>query len=375
MRASGLVVFLAVPLACLGQVPVITSIAGNGTVAWTNAADTAAVYRIEWASSANGPWKRSLQGIDLIEGRSNSLFSAAVPMFYRVVLSSNLPPSGMALVDAGESVMGQAGMTEPIRTNFISAVWIDRYETSKTRWDQVRNWALTNGYTDLAAGDAGWNDNLSQPAGQSNHPVVNVNWYDCVKWCNARSQKEGLTPVYYTSDAHDTVYRTGTNNLYREYVDWTANGYRLPTEAEWEKAARGGLAGHCFPWPSPGTNYPAYIDGGKANYSGSGDPFDEGTTPVGYCDGNQVPAGSDMANGFGLYDMAGNVWEWCWDWSGSNPEEYQIDPVGPDAGTTRVQRGGSWGNHDSYHLQCAYHGANSPALAYIHHGFRCVRRY
>ena len=86
-----------------------------------------------------------------------------------------------------------------------------------------------------------------------------VNWYDCVKWCNARSQQEGLTPVYYTDAGLTQVYTNGETTTV--YANWTANGYRLPTEAEWEKAARGGLSGQRFPWGNT-------ITESQANYYG-----------------------------------------------------------------------------------------------------------
>jgi formylglycine-generating enzyme required for sulfatase activity len=371
MRFLGSFAFLLAALSCMAQTPVVTSIQGNGEVTWTNAADTAAVYRVEWASSAGGPWRRSSQGLDLIEGRSNTSFSASVPMFYRVVTASNLPPPGLVLVDAGDFTMGQSGLATPVHTNFVSAFYMDRYEVTKAKWDQVRNWGLTNGYADLAAGDAGY------PAGQpSNHPVVNVNWYDCVKWCNARSRKEGLPPVYYTSAARTTPYTNGAVDVSSNCVDWAAEGYRLPTEAEWEKAARGGLEGHWFPWPSYGGSYTDHVDGGKANYASSGDPYDNGTTPVGYYDGSQSPRGDDMANSFGLYDMAGNVWEWCWDWSGASyTAAREADPLGPDSGIEHIQRGGSWGNVTADGIRIADRGHNLPNERAIYHGFRCVRRY
>ncbi|MDF1785782.1 MAG: SUMF1/EgtB/PvdO family nonheme iron enzyme [Verrucomicrobiales bacterium] len=269
------------------------------------------------------------------------------------------PPAGMVLIPAGDFEMGQTGIATPVHTVTVSAFYLDQFEVTKALWDDVKIYADANVYTFSNAG-----------SGQGAfHPVHTVNWYDCVKWCNARSEKEGLAPVYYTDAEFTTVYKTGEGTA--PFANWAANGFRLPTEAEWEKAARGTLVGNTYPWGNT-------IGGGDANYQTSGDPFDDGTTPVGYYDGGQVPAGEDRANGYGLYDMAGNVWEWCWDlfdsgWY-SNTGATITDTRGPNTNASggRVLRGGSW-DVDTFRLRCAIRSAFTPVLEGFDIGFRSAR--
>ncbi len=193
-----------------------------------------------------------------------------------------------------------------------------------------------------------------------------------VKWCNARSQQSGLTPVYYTDAGLTQVYTNGEPATV--YPNWALNGYRLPTEAEWEKAARGGLSGQRFPWGN-------LIGESQANYVGSAGAYGYDFGPSGYNAIGLVgggtpatsPAGSFPANGYGLYDMAGNVEEWCWDWYGT-PYAGGSDPRGPAGPATyRVLRGGSWGFGDAYSARCAFRGTLSPNQLGLPFGFRCVR--
>ena len=280
------------------------------------------------------------------------------------------PPPGMVYIPAGVFQMGDNldGDTAalPVHNVTLNAFFMDRTEVPKELWQSVQSWSNANGYSILSGN--------FYAAG---HPVQTITWYDAVKWCNARSEKEGLTQCYYTDAAQTIVYRTGTTVLDNTRVKWTANGYRLPTEAEWEKAARGGSTGLRYPWGNT-------ITGSQANYFGSSDPFEANnpaTTPVGYYNGSQIPAGVNMANGYGLYDMAGNVFEWCWDWYDSayygNSAAY-TNPQGPTTGSYRVSRGGSflYNGGASSPLRAAYRWPVTPSSNGVNPGdtgLRCVR--
>ena len=303
-----------------------------------------------------------------LKGTTNGTFSGDGSGLTNIPASAIVPadppssPAGMVLIPAGPFEMGrQSGSGDgdelPVHTVTVSAFYLDKYEVSKALWDEVKAYADGFGYTFSNSGSG---------VGV-NHPVNRVNWYDCVKWCNARSEKEGLAPVYYTDAGFTTVYKTGEGAA--PFANWAVNGFRLPTEAEWEKAARGTTA-NTYPWGNS-------IGGEDANYFGSGDPFDEGTTPVGYYDGGQEPAGLNRANGYGLYDMAGNVREWCWDWYDNswydNAGSTTPDTRGPNtASGARVLRGGSWFS-STIDLRCANRVSVDPVGVISINGFRSAR--
>jgi formylglycine-generating enzyme required for sulfatase activity len=183
-----------------------------------------------------------------------------------------------------------------------------------------------------------------------------------------------LTPVYYTDAGFTQVFTNGDNGT-TVYQNLTTNGFRLPTEAEWEKAARGGVAGNRFPWGNSISESQANYYGLTASYSYDLGP--NGYNAIGKVGGTNPatsPVGSFAPNGYGLYDMAGNVLEWCGDWYGTPyGQPTTNNPTGAGSGSgLRVVRGGSWGA-GAKNLRCATRASVTPSNGSSLCGFRCVR--
>ena len=284
------------------------------------------------------------------DGDHNVSDSVDVTVFETVI------PGTMVAVAGGSFSMGDAfaegdAAEVPVHDVSLGAFTIGKYELTQGEWAQLMDPATY----DVGAG--------------ATHPVYGVSWFAIIKYCNLRSLDEGLTPCYsiggstdpdawpampaYSSDPSFAAWNAVT-------CDWSAGGYRLPTEAEWEYAARGGAA-HADNFRYSGSQT-------VGNVAWYGDNAPDGVQPV----GGKAP------NQLGLHDMSGNLYEFCWDWFG--PTYYTTcdglgtvtDPAGPGAGDMRVVRGGGWGGAAS-NCRVAGRFRDYPVSHFSHTGVRLVR--
>jgi len=212
--------------------------------------------------------------------------------------------------------------------------------------------------------DEGW--------GRGKRPVINVNWYDAVEYCNWLSVEDGFIPCYTIDKSREDSNDTGSVDDIKWTVtcDFRKNGYRLPTEAEWEYAASGGIEGKGRIYAGTSNKDSLYLYGNycdkNCEYSRKDESTDDGyryTTKV----------GSYRPNELGLYDMSGNVWEWCWDWYSSDyPRESIENPTGVKGGAFRVLRGGSW-NFYAEDLEVSNRNGLNPDGRVRSVGFRLAR--
>ena len=249
----------------------------------------------------------------------------------------------MVLISGGTFMMGSPAdeydrdTDEARRQVTVNSFFISKYEVSQKEYQGI-----------MRTNPSGFKGNKL--------PVENVSWFDALNFCNRLSIREGLNPVY--------IY-SGNEIIW----DRNADGYRLPTEAEWEYACR---AGTDTPF-----NTGANITSDQVNYDGNfpyigdtagglaGDRYEKFLEKT-------MPIGSYKANAFGLFDMHGNVFEWCWDWYDYYSHEDRTNPVGPASGSFRVIRGGSWINSGVV-LRSAYRGIHFPDGGGDRIGIRLVR--
>jgi formylglycine-generating enzyme required for sulfatase activity len=316
-------------------------------------------------------------------------------------------PDDMVLVASGPFEMGESFDEcrydeRPVHTVHLSAYWIDKYEVTNQQYADALNWAYAQGekitipegvvyqygtgmscaYCDTTSSSPHsriqWDGStFTVTPGYDHHPMARVSWYGAVAYCNWRSAMEGRPQCY---------------NLSTWECDFGVGGYRLPTEAEWEKAAGWDpieQRHYRFGEHTDGCGY-GCLDGRRANYLSSGDPYEYGpvptTTPVGFYNGEMHyqadfdwPGSAtcyqtqDARSYYGCYDMTGNLWEWCYDWYSDSyySTSPELNPRGPDSGTRRVIRGGNWLNGPD-HCRSADRRHTTPYYRLYSRGFRCA---
>lgn len=236
----------------------------------------------------------------------------------------------------------------PVHTVTLSNFFIDTFQTTQENWLQIMETNPSYFISNPAAGE-----------NQLRRPVERVSQYDAFVYCNKRSQREGLTPCYVVGgsdncDKWGSIPAIVEKNWDNVECRWDADGYRLPTEAEWEYAARGGHLG--------------------ANHFSSHTTEEEAWNK--HNSGMITHAvGLKKPNQLGLHDMFGNVWEWCWDWYMSYPEDAVTNPHGydtPKAETDKIGRGGAW-NAEPSDCTPFFRNGGSPAARYSFIGMRVVR--
>ncbi|MFN8304630.1 MAG: SUMF1/EgtB/PvdO family nonheme iron enzyme [Saprospiraceae bacterium] len=280
--------------------------------------------------------------------------------------SSGLPLSAdkMAFIAGGTYQMGDVMGDKLQSDETVHTVTISPFYLSKTEvtFDEYDAFCTATGREKPS--DSGW--------GRGRRPVINVDWYDAVEYCNWLSARENLPAVYTIDKTRQDPNNQNTSDSKKWIVtaDWSAKGYRLPTEAEWEYAAREGGKKVRF------GNGRDVIDPSEINFDARTD-YKKSFSIVGEYRGKTVPVDQLSANSLGPRHMSGNVWEWCWDWYDDDyysQSEGARNPSGPGAGNYRVCRGGSWGDYPEY-CRASNRSWYGAYYRYYVLGFRVARGY
>ena len=352
--------------------PVISSLDTNGVLRWSTESFGGS-YLVERATSvapeAWTPWT---------SGPLTANDTAVKVLEFK-------PPTGMLFIPGGRFQMGDSqndanvsSLATPVHTVEVSPFYMDQFEFTNERMREILQWALDNGEivvetnvvrTKNAAPDILvalgkfnsevilTNGKFTIRAGRDRFPAQYVSWFGSAALCNFYSTMQGLERCY---------------DLNTWACDFTKRGFRLPTEAEWEFAARGGYEGLRFPW-----SHTNVITHSLANYrSDTNNWYDVSPTREYHPDYTNLrprssPVGTFAPNNYGLYDMAGNNWEWVWDWHARFSAGLQINPTGPVSGSNRIFKGGSWFTK-AERLTCAMRYPANPYTTFDDIGFRMI---
>lgn len=334
-------------------------------------------FATEWTSDETNHWHASTCGHEVTEGKTAHTFGDYVSNNDATTEADGTKtrkcsvcgcedtvtdegsmigvPEVFVLIPAGTFQMGSNegySNNKPVHEVTITKpFYMGKYEVTQAEYEKYCSYGSSSPSSSYGDGD--------------NYPAYYVSWYDALVYCNKRSMAEELTPCYSINGSTDPAdwgdVPTSSNSTWNAVVcNWNANGYRLPTEAEWEYAARA----------EDNT-----VD--SLTYSGTSDVNKLGEYAWYSSNSNSTTheAGTKLPNEFGLYDMSGNVWEWCWNWYTNSYDaeaEGGSDPTGSSAGSDRVRRGGSW-YFDSGDCAVSFRDYGSPSYRGRYLGFRVVR--